>query len=150
MRSASYAVNYKKVERLLNTLTVPIEVRGWTSLLLASDTYVPFDVNIFMEGLRAMSRHMFMEKVKGGLSTPFQLWSWKKGGSSGVSTHFLWRIPSKANHTLRAEGEAKTAVIVGEITINQERHYSRAVMTAYMGTIVNPDFISTKVAAKAI
>jgi hypothetical protein len=62
----------------------------------------------------------------------------------------LWRIPPKASHKLGAEGEAKTAVIVGEITINQERHYSRAVMTAYMGTIVNPDFISTKVAAKAI
>ena len=82
-------VNYKTVERPLNTLTFPKEVRGFYSLLLASDTYDPIDVNILMEGFQAMDRHMFMDKVKGGLSAPFQLWSWKKGGSSGVSTYLL-------------------------------------------------------------
>ena len=36
------------------------------------------------------------------------------------------------------------------MTLNQERHYGRAVLTAYMGAVVRPDFISSKVAAKAI
>ncbi len=54
VRSASDAVNYKTVERPLNTLTVHKEARGLNSLLLALDTYVPIDVNIFMEGLQTM------------------------------------------------------------------------------------------------
>jgi len=34
--------------------------------------------------------------------------------------------------------------------LNQERQYGRTVLTTYMGAVVLPDFISSKVAAKAI
>ena len=34
--------------------------------------------------------------------------------------------------------------------MNQERHYGRDVMTTYMGAVVGPDFISNKLAAKAV
>jgi len=84
VRSSSDAINYKTVERPLSSLTVPSEVRNLNSKLLVSKTYVPIDVNEFMEGLQGMGRYRFMKKVKACLSAPFQLWSWKKGGSSGV------------------------------------------------------------------
>jgi hypothetical protein len=40
--------------------------------------------------------------------------------------------------------------VVGELSLNQERHYGRVVMTAYMGAVVGPDLISSKMAAKAV
>jgi hypothetical protein len=101
VRSFSNAINYKNVERPLSSLTVPIELRNLNSKFLASETYAPIDINEFMEGLQGMGRYRFMEKLKAGLSAPFQLRSLKKGGSSSVSTHFMWRIPPKANHNPR-------------------------------------------------
>ena len=77
-----------------------------------------------------MARYMFLQKVKAGLLVAFQLWSWKMGGSSGVSTHFVWKIPPKVNQVLRQQGECKAAAIIGELVANQEMHYGRAVMTA--------------------
>jgi len=34
--------------------------------------------------------------------------------------------------------------------LNQERHYGRAIMTTYMGAVVGPDFICSKMAARAV
>ena len=88
--------------------------------------------------------------VKGGLSTPFQLWSWMKENGSGVSTHFIWKIPPKNNHQARVDGERQTAVILGELALEQELHYGRAVMTAYLGSAAGLDLICIKAAANAI
>ena len=150
MRTASEAIACKTIEKHPTSLTCPKDMRALNSRLLASDNYVPIDVNSFMEGLQPHARYRFMDKVKLGLSAPFQLWSWKEGGSSYISTHFMWKIPPKHNHTLRQEGESKAAAIIGELAANQEKHYGRVVMTAYLGSVVHPDFIGTKAAAKAV
>ena len=75
-----------------------------------------------------MARYMFLETVKASLLVPFQLWSWKIGGSSGVSTHFEWKIPPKGNQVLRQQGECKAVAIIGELVANQEMHYGRVAM----------------------
>jgi hypothetical protein len=110
---------------------------------MASETYAPIDVNEYMEMLQPRARYRFMDKVKGGLHAPFKLWSWKKNGSSGISTHFLWKIPSKQHHELRQQGKSKAATIIVELTSIQEKHCDRAVMSAYFGFVGNPDFISS-------
>jgi hypothetical protein len=38
------------------------------------------------------------------------------------------------------DGECKATAIVSNITLNQERHYGRAVMSAYLGVVVGPNF----------
>ena len=73
-----------------------------------------------------------------------------KGNGCGVSTHYIWKIPPKTNHQARVDGERQTAVILGELALEQELHYGRAVMTAYLGSVIGPDLICSKAAAKAI
>ncbi len=122
MRVASEAVVCKTIEKHPTSLSCPRDMRTLNSRLLASDNYVPIDVNEFMVGLdTTQARYRFMDKLKLGLSAPFQLWSWKEGGSSYVSTHFLWKIPPKHNHILRQEGERKAAAVVCELSANQEK-----------------------------
>ncbi len=82
MRVASTVVAYKTVEKHPASLTIPKDLRPLNSMLLTSGDYVPIDANEFMDGLQAMARYRFMDKVKNGLSTPFQLWSWKIRGSA--------------------------------------------------------------------
>jgi hypothetical protein len=48
------------------------------------------------------------------------------------------------------EGENKAAIIISELTANQEMHYGRVFMTAYLESVVHPDFIGSKVAARAV
>ncbi len=103
-----------------------------------------------MVGLDTQVRQRFVDKLKLGLSASFQLWIWKDGGSSYVSTHFLSKIPPTHNHILRQERDSKAIVAVGELSANQEKHYGSVVMMAYLGSVVHTDFISTKVAAKAV
>ena len=82
-------VAYKTVEKHPTSLTIPEDLRPLNSMMLTSDDYTPIDVNEFMDGLRDMASYRFMDKVKNGLSTPFQLWSRKMGGSAGISSHFI-------------------------------------------------------------
>ena len=131
MRNAENAVAYVTVERSSAVLEIPKDMRPLCNALIVAERYTPIDVNEYMEGLDTMARYRFMQKVKSGLSAPCQLWSWMKGtSSSGVSTHYLWKIPPKSNLVERAAGEQKTAVIIGELTQKQELHYGRAVMTS--------------------
>ncbi len=103
-----------------------------------------------MEGLNSQAGYRFMGKVKACLLAPFELWSWKIGASSGVSTHFVCKIPPKDNQLLRQQGECKAAAIIGELATNQRMNYGRVVMTSYLGSIVHPDFIGGKAAATTV
>ena len=151
VRDAAKASAFVTVERSLRILKIPKDMLPLNRDLIASEEYTPIDLNEYMDGLDTMGRYRFLNKVKSGLGTPFQLWSWMKGGSSaGVSTHFLWKIPPKNQHKERAAGESKAAGIIGELTVNQDKYYSRAVMTTYLGAVVNADFINSKAAAKAV
>jgi len=89
VRDAGVDVAYKTVEKHPTSLTIPEDLRPLNSMMLTSDDYTPIDVNEFMDGLRDMASYRFMDKVKNGLSTPFQLWSRKMGGSAGISSHFI-------------------------------------------------------------
>ena len=100
VRDTSKVIAYKTVEKHKNCLLIAKDMRSLNYKLLASDTYAPIDVNEFTERLQTHARYRFMDKVKGGLHAPFQLWSWKKGGSSGISTHFLSKIPPKTSTLL--------------------------------------------------
>jgi hypothetical protein len=73
-----------------------------------------------------------------------------KGNGSGLSAHFIWKIPPKSNLQARVNGERQIAVILAELAQEQEMHYGRAVMTAYLGSVVGPDLICNKAAAKAV
>jgi len=73
-----------------------------------------------------------------------------KGNGSGVSTHFIWKIPPKCNHQARVDGGRQTAVILGELALEQELHYGRAIMTTYLRSDVGSDLICSKAAAKVI
>ena len=150
VRTPSEAITCKTVERHPSSLTVAKDLRPLNFRLIASHEYVPIHVNEYMEGLDSKAKCMLMDKVKVGLLAPFQLWSWKIGDSSGGSAHFLWKIPPKGNVVLRQEGESKAVVIIGELVGNQEMHYRRVVMTAYLGHVVHPDFIGSKAAARAV
>eukprot|EP00873_Tetraselmis_striata_P042281 jgi/Tetstr1/462545/TSEL_007533.t1 len=108
---------------------------------LSTVEYEIINVNDYMIGLNAKQRHNFILRLKDGMSYPFQLWTWMKGGSAaGVSSHFLWRIPHK-NERQRIEGdpaavaerdaqihagEAKAAANVAVLSRQQTKHYSRA------------------------
>ena len=96
LRTTNEAINCKTIEMHPTSLAVSKDMRPLNSHLIASDDYDPIDVNEFMEGLHSMARYKFLEKVKACLLVPFQLWSWKISGSSGVSTHFVWKIIPKA------------------------------------------------------
>ena len=37
-----------------------------------------------------------------------------KGNNSGVASHFIWKIPQKTQPQARADGDVKSAAIVGE------------------------------------
>ncbi len=150
IRSVSNAVVHETVERAKNYLAVAKDMIPLNNRLLAAEEYDAIDVNQFMEGLDSMARYRFTSKLKAGLSTPFHIWSWKRGNNAGISTHFIWKIPSKNYPQARADGESKVAAIVGDLTLNQERHFGRAVMSTYLGAIVGPDFIHSKCAAKAV
>ncbi len=104
-------------------MIVAKDLRTLNYRLIASHEHAPIGINelIYMEGVDSKARNMFMDKVKVGLLAPFQLWSWKIGGSSGVSTHFLWKIPPKGNVMPKQEGESKADVIVVELTASQEQ-----------------------------
>ncbi len=89
-------------------------------------------------------------KVKARLSTPFQFYYWMKGNCFGVSTHFIWKIPPRANHQAKVDGERHTAIIIGELALEQDFHYGRAMITTYFRSVIGHDLICSKVAAIAI
>jgi hypothetical protein len=62
----------------------------------------------------------------------------------------LWKIPPKPNLELRQLGESKAATIIAKLTSNQDKHYGRDVMSAYMGSVVHLDFMSSKAASNAV
>ncbi len=113
VRSVDEAIAHMTVERRSNYMTVAKDMLRINNRLLESEEYSPIDVNTFMEGLHYMGRFRFMNKVKTGLAAPFQLWSWMRGNSSGIATHFLWKIPPKNHIQARADGERKSAAIIG-------------------------------------
>ena len=127
--------------------------------------FEPIDVNSYMSDLTTKERHAFILRLKAGLSYPFQLWSWMKGGSAaGVSAHFLWRIPNKKQRQCITDDpvkaserdaqihawENKAAVNVATLSEEQDLHYSRAVRSAYLAAVVHPSFVHSKSAARAV
>lgn len=127
--------------------------------------FEPIDVNSYMSDMTTKQRHAFILRLKAGLSYPFQLWSWMKGGSAaGVSAHFLWRIPNKKQRQRITDDpvqvaerdaqikawEDKAAVNVTTLSEEQELHYSRAVRSAYLAAVVHPSFVRNKSAARAV
>ena len=115
VRSVEEAVAHVTVERRSNYMTVPKDMLPLNNRLLGSEDYQPIDVNLFMEGLDTMGRYRFISKVKSGLAAPFQIWSWMIGNSSGIATHFLWKIPPKNHLQARAGGQRKSAAIIGKL-----------------------------------
>lgn len=48
------------------------------------------DITEYTASLGTKQRTTFMLRLKHGMSYPFQLWSWMKGGSAGgISAHYL-------------------------------------------------------------
>jgi hypothetical protein len=113
VRNVDEAVAHVTVERRSNYMTVPKDMLRINNRLLESEEYKPIDVNLFMEGLDTMGKYRFICKVKAGLAVPFQLWSWMVGNSSGIATHFIWKIPSQNHLQARADGQRKSAAIIG-------------------------------------
>ena len=95
-------------------MTVTKDMMPLNNRLLDSDEYSPIDVNTYMDGLSTMGRCTFINKLKTGLATPFQLWSWIKGNNSGVAFHFIWKIPQKTQPQASTDGDVNSATIVGE------------------------------------
>ena len=58
-------------------------------------------------------------------------------------------IPPKTNHQAKVDGERPTIVILGELTLEQELYYGRAIMTTNLGSVDGLDLICSKAAAKA-
>ena len=105
--SVSDAVVHETVERVKNYLAVPKDMIPLNNRLLESNEYEAIDVNQTMEGLDSMAKCRFTTKLRAGLSTLFHIWNWKLGNNAGISTHFIWKIPSKNYPQARADGESK-------------------------------------------
>jgi hypothetical protein len=56
-------------------MSVAKDMTTLNNRLLDSEEKSPIDVNIYMDGLSTMGRCKFINKLKTGLATPFQLWS---------------------------------------------------------------------------
>eukprot|EP00873_Tetraselmis_striata_P008742 jgi/Tetstr1/429006/TSEL_018981.t1 len=112
---------------------------------LSTVEYEIINVNDYMIGMNAKQRHNFILRLKDGMSYPFHLWSWMKGGNAAcVSSHFLRRILQKKRQRVEGDpaaiaerdaeiqaGEAKAAANVAVLSRQQAKHYSRATLLAF-------------------
>jgi hypothetical protein len=116
-RDTNEAVAYMTIERKSNYLKIPKDMASLNNRLLNTEEYCVIDVNTYMDGLDTTARYRFINKVKVGLAVPFQIWSCMKGNNCGVATHHILKIPPKTQHQARADGETKSADIVGEMPL---------------------------------
>ena len=102
-------------------------------------TYIDNDVIV--------CRYKFIVALSKGIRSPFQMFSWKPGGSrAGEAVHVLWRIPrSPADRNNTTAFHIQTSCL-NDISI----YHSRVKKVMFLATTVHPSFISSKAAACAM
>jgi hypothetical protein len=81
------------------------------------------------------------------MSTPFQMFSWRKGGSrAGESVNIIWRIPRTENTRCENLAFQSQTASLNMIT----KYAGRVARQIFIAHTVNPSFISSKAAAMAI
>eukprot|EP00873_Tetraselmis_striata_P014883 jgi/Tetstr1/435147/TSEL_002607.t1 len=88
-----------------------------------------------------------MKNLEQGLSTPFQLFTWKRGGGrAGETVAVIWRIPRN-----RQERDEDIAFQLQTRVLNNiTRYHTRLRKALFLAHVVNPTFIKTKAAAQAV
>ncbi len=104
-------------------MKVSKDIQPLNNRLLETNVYIPIDVNVYIKGLDNMGMRMFKQKFKAGLANAIQHWTLKKGNNFGLATHFIQKILPKKHLEARAKEERRFAVILGDLTLNQERRY---------------------------
>jgi hypothetical protein len=92
-----------------------------------------------------MSR--FLSDIGKGILTPFQMFSWKRGGGrAGESVNIVWRIPLCVSE--RCENSAFKSQTVSLVSIT--KYAGRLTRHVFLAHSIKPSFISSKAATMSI
>ena len=94
-----------------------------------------------------LCKFRFLSDLNKGMSTPFQMFSWRKGGSrAGESVNIIWRIPRCTTERCENRAFQSQTASLNMIT----KYAGRVARQIFIAHTVNPSFISSKAAAMAI
>jgi hypothetical protein len=109
------------------------------------------DVNDFMASMSNSQRHHCILKMHQGMFEPIFSYTWTRGGSrAGVYPHVIWRFPLKSEKQKRGEGLKYSQNNIDYLNQNATLYRTRAERAAYMATVVNTNFISSRAAAQVM
>jgi hypothetical protein len=94
-----------------------------------------------------MNRFRFLSDLNKGILTPFQMFSWKRGGGrAGESVNIVWRIPRCVSERCENSAFTSQSACLASVT----KYAGRVTRHVFLAHTDNPSFISSKAAAMSI
>jgi hypothetical protein len=132
---------------------IPALLRPFNNRLEEAAEYEMIDVNDFMTVNTNDHRYkiFFFFKMNEGMTVPIFSYTWSRGGSrASVHPHVIWRVPFKSEKEQREQGLMTSQNNINYLKQNNILFHCRAERSAYLATVVNANFISSRASAQAL